>query len=73
MAETFGKQLVTQEAMRARIRELGKQISKGSRNNNFTEFAPRFEADWVDLREQNRRRSKVHVEDFASEDRLKMA
>jgi hypoxanthine phosphoribosyltransferase len=28
MAETFGKPLVTQEAMRARIRELGKQISK---------------------------------------------
>ena len=28
MAEIFGKPLVTQEAMRARIRELGKQISK---------------------------------------------
>ena len=28
MAETFGKPLITQEAMRARIRELGKQISK---------------------------------------------
>ena len=28
MAETFGKPLVTQEAMRARIRELGKQISR---------------------------------------------
>jgi len=28
MAETFGKPLITQEAMRGRIRELGKQISK---------------------------------------------
>lgn len=28
MAEIFGKPLVTQEALRARIRELGKQISK---------------------------------------------
>jgi len=28
MAEIFGKPLVTQEAMRARIRELGKEISK---------------------------------------------
>ena len=28
MAEIFGKTLVNQEAMRARIRELGKQISK---------------------------------------------
>ena len=28
MAETFGKPLITQEAMRARIRELGKQISQ---------------------------------------------
>jgi hypoxanthine phosphoribosyltransferase len=28
MAEIFGKPLITQEAMRARIRELGKQISK---------------------------------------------
>ncbi len=28
MAEMFGKPLITQEAMRARIREIGKQISK---------------------------------------------
>lgn len=28
MAEIFGKPLITQEALRARIRELGKQISK---------------------------------------------
>ncbi len=47
--------------------------TKGSRKNNFTEFAHRFEADWVDLREQNRMRSKAHVEDCASEGRLKMA
>jgi hypoxanthine phosphoribosyltransferase len=28
MAEIFGKPLITQEAMRARIRDIGKQISK---------------------------------------------
>ena len=28
MAEIFGKPIITQEAMRGRIRELGKQISK---------------------------------------------
>ena len=46
---------------------------KGSRNNNFPEFEHKFGADWVDLREQNRRRSKTYAEDFASEDRPKMA
>jgi hypothetical protein len=48
-------------------------LPKGSRNNNFQEFAPRFVADWVDLNEHNRRRSKAHVEDCAIEDRLNVA
>ena len=46
--------------------------TKGSRKNNFPEFAPRFKSDWVDLRELSRRRSKAHLEDFASKDRPKM-
>jgi len=47
-------------------------VGKGSRKNNFPEFAPRFKSDWVDLMERNHRRSKAHVEDFASKDRPKM-
>jgi len=47
--------------------------AKGSRNNTFPEFEPRFGSDCADLREQNRRRSKAYVEDFASEDRFKVA
>ena len=47
--------------------------SKGSRNNNFPEFAPRFMSDWVDLRESHRRHRKAEVEDGASENRLKLA
>ena len=47
--------------------------TKGLRNNNFLEFAPRFMSDWVDLREYNRRRRKADVEDCASEDRTKLA
>ncbi len=35
-----------------------KHTAKGSRNNNFLEFAPRFGADWIDLREHNRKRSQ---------------
>ena len=46
---------------------------KGSRNNNFPEFAPRFMSDLVDLREHNRRRRMVDVEDCASENRPKLA
>ncbi len=46
---------------------------KGSRKNNCLEFAPRFGPDGADLNEQNRRRSKAHVEDFASEDRPHLA
>ncbi len=46
---------------------------KGSRNNNFREFAPRFMADGVDLREHNRRRRMADVEDCASENRPNMA
>jgi len=57
--------------------ELGKtdaiSSSKGSRKNNFTEFALRFGADWVDLREHNRKRRQAYVEDCVSEDRPKMA
>ena len=48
------------------------QESKGSRNNNFPEFAPRFGTDWVDLREHNRKRSQSYAEDCASEDRPKL-
>ena len=47
--------------------------SKGSRKNNFPEFAPRFGPDWVDLREHNRRGSKAYVEDCATEDLPKVA
>ena len=47
-------------------------FTKGSRNNTFQEFAPGFRADCVDLNEDNRRRSKAHVEDCATEDRLKL-
>jgi hypothetical protein len=32
---------------------------KGPRKNKVTEFAPRFGSDWVDLSEQNRRRSRL--------------
>ena len=46
---------------------------QGSQNNNCQEFALRFWADWVNLNEQDRRRSKVHVEDLANEDRRKVA
>ncbi|MEC4680751.1 MAG: hypothetical protein VST67_08640, partial [Nitrospirota bacterium] len=52
---------------------LATSFLKGSRKNNFPEFAPRFGSDWVDLREQNRSRSKAYVEDFASEDWPKLA
>jgi len=45
---------------------------KGSRNNNFLEFAPRFWSDWIDLMEPNRKRSKNYAEDLASEDRPKV-
>ena len=48
------------------------QKTKGLRNNNFPEFAPRFGADWVDLREHNRKRSQSYAEDCASEDRPKL-
>ncbi len=48
-------------------------LIKGSRKNHFSEFAPRFMSDWVDLREYNRKRGKVDVEDCASEDRAKLA
>ena len=47
--------------------------TKGPRKNKFPFFAPRFGSDWVDLREQNHRRSRAYVEDFATEDRPKMA
>jgi hypothetical protein len=50
-----------------------RDVPKGSRKNNFPEFAPRFGPDGVDLNEHNRRRSKAHVEDCASEDRPKLA
>ncbi len=46
--------------------------SKGSYKNNFTEFALRFGADWVDLKEHNRKRRQAYVEDCVSEDRPKM-
>ena len=46
---------------------------KGSRKNNFPEFALRFGADWVDLREHNRKRRQNYAEDCVSEDRPKMA
>jgi len=45
---------------------------KGSYKNNFTEFALRFGADWVALKEHNRKRRQVYVEDCVSEDRPKM-
>ncbi len=45
---------------------------KGSRKNNFTEFALRFGTDWVDLKEHNRKRRQAYVEDCVSEDRPKM-
>ncbi len=48
-------------------------MSKGSRNSNFSEFAPRFGLDWVELREHNRKRSQVYAEDCANEDRPKLA
>ena len=48
-------------------------MSKGSRKNNFAEFAPGFVPDWGDLREHNRRRRMVDVEDCASENRPKLA
>ncbi len=48
-------------------------VAKGSRKNNFQEFAPGFVPDWSDLRERNRRRRKDDVEDCASKDRPKMA
>jgi len=47
--------------------------AKGSRNNNFPEFVPRFMSDWVGLREHNRRRRMADVEDCASEHRSKLA
>ena len=50
-----------------------KRNAKGSRKNNFTEFALRFGADWVDLKEHNRKRRQAYVEDCVSEDRPKMA
>jgi uncharacterized protein YdeI (YjbR/CyaY-like superfamily) len=50
-----------------------KATGKGPRKNKVTEFAPRFGSDWVDPREQNRRRSQRYVEDFATEKRPKMA
>jgi hypothetical protein len=46
---------------------------KGSRNNTFAEFAPKFGVDWVDLREHNRRRRKAYAEDCASKAQPKMA
>ena len=45
---------------------------KGSRNNNSTEFAPKFRSGWVDLREHSRKRSQAYVEDCASKERPKM-
>jgi len=50
-----------------------KLASKGSQNNNFPEFTPRFMSDWADLREHNRRRRMADVEDGASEHWLKLA
>jgi len=58
---------------RSEILALLQALSKGSGKNNFTEFALRFRADWVDLREHNRKRRQAYVEDCASEDRPKMA
>ena len=46
---------------------------KGSRKNNFLEFAPAFVSDWGDLREDNRSRSKDYVEDCTSKDWPKTA
>jgi hypothetical protein len=46
--------------------------AKGSRKNNFPEFAHGFVSDWGELREHNRRRSKAYVEDCVSKDRPKM-
>jgi len=66
----------TDDVLQKSISEVPKDYkdwSKGSRNTHFSEFAPRFGTDWVDLREQNRRRSKAYAEDCASEDRPKMA
>ena len=47
--------------------------AKGSRNNNFPEFAPRFRSGCDDLSEHNRRRSKTYAEDCVSKDRRKLA
>ena len=47
-------------------------MPKGSCKNTFTEFALRFRADWVDLKEHNRKRGQAYVEDCVSEDRPKM-
>jgi hypoxanthine-guanine phosphoribosyltransferase len=38
MAEKFGKPLITQDAMRGRIRELGKQISKDYQGKDLVNF-----------------------------------
>ena len=56
-----------------KILGLAKQYKGFTLRDDPRLVAPRFVTDWVDLREQNRRRSKAYVEDFASEDRLKLA
>jgi len=46
---------------------------KGSRKNNFREFAPRFASDLAATIERNRKLELRYGEDFAIEERPKMA
>jgi len=57
----------------AGVTDDGGKSPKGSRKNNFPEFAPGFAPDSVATIERIHRRSLGYVEEFAIEERPKMA